>query len=177
MRTRCSSRVKGLPTLATALEVAHRRVKATVGASLPAQTYRPAVEVGCHLAQCPGGRRVEKSKIRLASPLGVLLLDNYVAERMVVGPSASPRAPPRPPHRPKPAVGTGSVVVFFVPRVRRGSAASQGISSGGFSVVERKFFLIAGSMYSAVKVSAWVLWRNACGGAVAVFHDARFRGR
>ena len=78
--------------------------KATVGASLPAQTYRPAVEVGCHPAPCPGGRRVEKSKIRLASPLGVLLLDSYATERMVVGPSANPRAPPRPPHRTKPSV-------------------------------------------------------------------------
>ena len=104
MGMRCSSRVRGLPTLATALEVAHRRVKATAGASLPAQTYRPAVEVGCHPAPCPGGRRVEKSKIRLASPLGVLLLDSYATERMVVGPSANPRAPPRPPHRTKPSV-------------------------------------------------------------------------
>jgi hypothetical protein len=96
MRTSCSSRVKGLPTLATALEVAHRRLKATVGASLPAQTYRPAVEVDRRLAQCPGGRRVEKSKFRLASPLGVLLLDNHATERMLVRPSASPRAPPPP---------------------------------------------------------------------------------
>ena len=90
METRCSSRVKSLPTLATALEVAHRRVQATVGASLPAQTYRPAVEVDRHPAPCPGGRRVEKSKIRLVSLLGVPQLDNFQLAAQGVRPPGRP---------------------------------------------------------------------------------------